>query len=83
MHQAGNGWLVFVAECRKAANDLPLRSGRMGCVWERRDAVLCAHLLSALGKVTSLRLGAQSGEDSRHFLLASSLQPEVYFGPFY
>jgi len=77
------GWL-FVAERKRAANDLPLQSRRVGgCVWERWDAVLCACLLAAFGQVTLLRLVAQSGEDSHILLLASSLQVGAYFGPFY
>lgn len=83
MHKAGDGWLFFVAKRRKAANDLPPQSGRMGCIWKRWDAVFCARLLSAFGQVTSLHLSAQSGKDSCHLFLASSLQLDAYFGPFY
>lgn len=75
--------MVFVTEHQKAANGLPLWSGRMGCVWGGRDAVLCGRLPSAFQQVTSLHLGAQSGEDSCHLLFASSLQLDAYVGPFY
>lgn len=38
MHKSGDGWLVFVTKHQKVASDLPLQSGRMGCIWEPWEA---------------------------------------------
>lgn len=38
MHKGGDGWLIFVTEHKKAASDLLLQNGRMGCIWEPQEA---------------------------------------------